>query len=301
MSANDFSDYLSLVSGMSRSALSPRGAGARPCGLNLGLPAARLLLQDDLLIHAGLVEASDLLAQAPILELTDAIGHRRPVYGMLVLHLHQLARLHRHESLEESGRLSPLDVNLSRCLVSLANSQPVPTSDPDSTDHVSARPIDLSLWLHWCVLLHLKQLGERFDRRRQLPVLEALIRSTGETGPLSPAPTDADQSPDAWAYRDLVALHALFGLGVWCDKPHWLARAHAAAVYHVENTQPDYFTNQPWALAAFLHHPDTRSFGEQQLHDCSINPGGETGGLSVLAGLLLADAAATLRVATPVA
>jgi hypothetical protein len=251
--------------------------------LDLGRVPARLLLADDPLLHQPLVDAADALASASILALPDPLGHTRPHYGYLVLHLLQLARLHHHDSLADTHHLDAFDAHLTRAFSALAKSIP-PTP----------LPIDQTLWLQSCVRLYLKQLGERLDRRRQLLVLDALIASTGESGPLSPV--NPDESPDTWTYRDLTALHALFNLGFWFDKPHWLDRARHAAIYHCENTQPDYFTNQPWALAAFLYFPQTRTLGEQQLHDCTLNAGGETGGLSTLTGMLLADAVAAMRV-----
>lgn len=110
-------------------------------------------------------------------------------------------------------------------------------------------------------------------------------------GPLHPQA--ADDAPDHWTYRELLTLHAWYTLA--CDAPsaEGLARAHSAALYHQQHTQPDYTTYQPWALAAFLSRPETVPFAEQQLHDVRHHLSVEGGPGAVVAALLLADAWAT--------
>jgi len=86
----------------------------------------------------------------------------------------------------------------------------------------------------------------------------------------------------------LVGLHALARLALLRRHKTWAKRVEEIAMYHLENTQPDNATNQPWGLFAFLWSAKTRSFAEQQMHDATAHSGGA---VSPLAAMLLADAA----------
>lgn len=103
-----------------------------------------------------------------------------------------------------------------------------------------------------------------------------------------------EDSPDAWVYRELVGLHGVFGMFsagyLDCEDI-----AGPVARYHLQHTQPDYTTYQPWALAAFLWFPETVGFAEQQLHDVQTHLSIEGPAGALVPGLLLADAYATLR------
>ena len=104
----------------------------------------------------------------------------------------------------------------------------------------------------------------------------------------------AADAPEAWVYREMVALHGLVGMFCLHGGAALALRVRSAAVYHLHHTQPDYTTYQPWGLAAFLWFPETVSFAEQQLHDVQthLSLAGPAGAL--VPGLLLADAYATL-------
>jgi len=105
---------------------------------------------------------------------------------------------------------------------------------------------------------------------------------------------DRDQAPDHWTYRELTGLHALHALADLTGNAHWAQRVACAARFHQANTQPDYTTYQPWALAAFLATPETVPFAEQQLHDVETHLNVAGGPGAVVPALLLADALATL-------
>jgi len=105
---------------------------------------------------------------------------------------------------------------------------------------------------------------------------------------------------DTWTYRELTALHALANLALLRRNPNWAKRVEQVATYHVQHTQPDNATNQPWSLFAFLWSsaPGCQSFADQQLHDLTAHAAstGSSTGLSAgtpnpLAAMLLADAA----------
>ncbi|MEM1446585.1 MAG: hypothetical protein AAGF84_11045 [Planctomycetota bacterium] len=103
-----------------------------------------------------------------------------------------------------------------------------------------------------------------------------------------------DDAPDAWVYREMVGLHATFNQA-FRQSPDFYGAAHDVARYHLQHTQPDYTTYQPWALAAFLYFPDTVGFAEQQLHDVETHLHVEGPPGALVPGLLLADAVVTLR------
>ncbi|MEM7577995.1 MAG: hypothetical protein AAF328_11050 [Planctomycetota bacterium] len=118
------------------------------------------------------------------------------------------------------------------------------------------------------------------------------------SGSEQPAPLQAQQidvAPDEWTYREMVGLHAAMLLATELNHRSLVDRCHAAARYHLQHTQPDYTTYQPWALAAFLYFPDTVGFAEQQLHDVETHLHVEGPPGALVPGLLLADAYATLK------
>lgn len=79
----------------------------------------------------------------------------------------------------------------------------------------------------------------------------------------------ADESLDGYIFDELASLQALAHLVVRSKRfPEDLGRLPSACRYHLENTQPDNVTNQPWGLAAFMLLPETESFAQQQVHDC---------------------------------
>ena len=94
-------------------------------------------------------------------------------------------------------------------------------------------------------------------------------------------PADVDAAPDTWVFEDLIWLHALHRAGRREE------RVAEAVAYHVEHTQPDYTTYQPWAIGAFATAPGGASFAEQQLHDVRTHLSIEGGAGAVVIALLL--------------
>ncbi len=82
---------------------------------------------------------------------------------------------------------------------------------------------------------------------------------------------------EVWTESELSALQALWWLGqrdlIYRD------RARAAALWHIENTQPDNATNRPWAIPVFLEiairdtSPDARLYAETLLHNAIATNG----------------------------
>src|SRR5690606_33037121 len=98
-----------------------------------------------------------------------------------------------------------------------------------------------------------------------------------------------NESPDTWTYRELTGLHALANLALLRRNTAWARRVKEIAGYHLEHTQPDFTTYEPWALFAFGWTPATSDFAQQQLHDVQTHLA--SGGVDLTAAaLLLADA-----------
>ncbi len=76
---------------------------------------------------------------------------------------------------------------------------------------------------------------------------------------------------EVWTESELSALQALWWLARRQRATH--GRLRAAAVWHIENTQPDNATNRPWAIPVFLeiaireHSHDARLYAETLLHN----------------------------------
>lgn len=202
--------------------------------------------------------------------LADSAGHRRPIYFLLALHLALRALQVKEQPLPEQA------IELLNRLASSADS--------------AEEPIDLKLWRLLC-LADAAALGLKVVESSSLvdQTLQA-ITPPGRDGSLHRH--DPDESLDAWTYRELISLHALHGLAQVTGDGALREHAMRVVRHHVEYTQPDNTTNQPWALSAFLTLADDTGFADQQLHDATAQgsrlQSGKAPGL--VAGLLLADA-----------
>jgi hypothetical protein len=96
-------------------------------------------------------------------------------------------------------------------------------------------------------------------------------------------------NPDTHAYHELVVLHAAASYAVQAEDRGVASAVARATRFHMNQTQPDHATEQPWALFAFLWNPESRPLADQILHACAA---GESSGVSLL---LLADALYCLR------
>jgi hypothetical protein len=99
-------------------------------------------------------------------------------------------------------------------------------------------------------------------------------------------------SPETLTYHELVILHAAASYAVQAaDRPLSIAVAKSAE-FHLNHTQPDHATTEPWALFAFIWHAPARPMADQILHATSTqHPGPQTG----IPAVLLADALYCLR------
>jgi hypothetical protein len=217
--------------------------------------------------------------------LVDAAGHGRDVYFPLVVHLNFAALRCRAASLSPEDQFvirQALEAALAAQRLLLAAYRP---------EIESGR----TAWALW-VALNLAEAaavgGRAEDQALSEAAVTAVLSRPGPGGSLHPL--EASQALDAWTYDELAGLHALANLAMLARNSGWARRVEEVARYHLENTQPDNTTNQPWGVLAFAWSAGTRSFAEQQLHDATAH-GALTGLGRGLAGMLLADAAAGLR------
>ncbi|MBI1336034.1 MAG: hypothetical protein GC164_03625 [Phycisphaera sp.] len=253
------------------------------------LPAGALLLRDDVSHHAALGAVFKRL----ITEGNPAPGnpfnkHARAIYHPLVVHVALRAFALRYETLPVSvwgvcEDALPALVEPMRGIEEFTDAPP----HPEVTD--------LVLWEALCLYEQARLAARDIDSEWITAVVHQAISQPGPGGSLHAMQnTDSsDVSLDAWTYRELCALQALWRLATLTGEGTWLKRAREAAHYHVQNTQPDHTTTQPWALAAFLFDDSTAPFGEQQLHDATTQAG-MSDDIGVTA-LLLCDAAETLH------
>ncbi len=118
-------------------------------------------------------------------------------------------------------------------------------------------------------------------------VIHQIVSSPADEGAL--IKQAKDESIDAWTYRELVGLHALANAALLRKNAAWSVRVEEIALYHLYHTQPDHYTSEPWGLFGFLWSQKTRSFGEQQIHDCQAY------GLADWSSVLLADSVRCLQ------
>ncbi len=291
MNEFDFNKYVRLISlmgaKMAQSVILRQGSRLNPSSIALATPLVEPIVSD-LPTPARIITqvAESLLRTAEegpaLLSLRDAGGQSRPYYGLLasavVFHAHRLAPSD--------------DVRIKRQLRYLNEILELLIGSP-------AAETDIAFFTSICYAIGagIKAGVGRHDADSLLKRLNARLAPKGWLSP--PHHADDEIQPDVLSYRELVALHGVYALARLYAQPDLIARCQVVADLHVEYTQTDYFTNQPWGLACFLSRPATVMLGEQQLNDCSITvsqqallPGHPPGAINAL---ILADAWVTLH------
>jgi hypothetical protein len=105
-------------------------------------------------------------------------------------------------------------------------------------------------------------------------------------------PTASDNPETHW-YHELVVLHAATVYAAQAQDEELAAAIARNAEFHLNETQPDHATNQPWGLAAFARNPSTRPVADGMLHAAATIGRG-----SGVTSILLADALYCLRLWT---
>lgn len=118
--------------------------------------------------------------------------------------------------------------------------------------------------------------------------------AAGHLHPLTP-----ETVVETFTYEELGALHAAYNAVAMPGGEELVMPVERLVKWHVENTQPDHGTQEPWGLAAFAALDETGTFAPQQIHDARVRV--ERGEEAVVGGggelgvivALLADAVIT--------
>jgi hypothetical protein len=149
------------------------------------------------------------------------------------------------------------------------------------------------LWHHWLLQLDQHSPQPPVERARLAALWSNAFRHQTSVGTLHPF--TAETLLDAFVYDELCALHAAYNAAKLSGDPRMLEQVQRAVRWHVENTQPDHTTHEPWALAAFAELDDTGTFAEQQLHAAVAHLRHTDLAEASLLRALLADAEMTMR------
>jgi hypothetical protein len=106
---------------------------------------------------------------------------------------------------------------------------------------------------------------------------------------LKAGPSD---NPETLWYHELVLLHAAASYAVQSNDALATAAVMQAADYHLNETQPDHASAQPWALLAFIWRHEAQPLADQMLHALQVQQPQTSGGVP---SMLLADALYCLR------
>lgn len=104
-------------------------------------------------------------------------------------------------------------------------------------------------------------------------------------------PSRSDNPETLW-FHELQIVHAVASLGMQAADAGLVASARRAAEFHLNETQPDHATNQPWGLPAFLIHADTHVMADALLHAANVEQPRQLSGVSLI---LIADALYSCR------
>lgn len=99
-------------------------------------------------------------------------------------------------------------------------------------------------------------------------------------------------NPETHWYHELVTLHAIASYAAQSETRPLAGVVRRATEFHLNETQPDHASNQPWAAFAFLWNPATRPLADQLLHAASVQHPSGAGGVTLM---LLSDCLYCLR------
>ena len=121
-------------------------------------------------------------------------------------------------------------------------------------------------------------------------VFQALLDQQQPSGAFLRA-TSAD-NPEVHWYHELVILHAAADFAAWTGDPAMAAAVVRATLFHLDETETDHATGQPWGLPAFVRVAGAEPLADAALHAVSAHQPGGASGLSLF---LLADTLYGLR------
>jgi len=123
----------------------------------------------------------------------------------------------------------------------------------------------------------------------------AIIARQAPAGPYLVA--TARDNPETLWFHELQVAHAVASYALQSGEAGALASGRRAAAWHLNETQPDHATNQPWGLTAFLAEPDARVMADGLLHAAAVQQaaGDAPAEPDAVTLILLADALYSLR------
>jgi hypothetical protein len=203
----------------------------------------------------------------------DAGGHQRPVYRPLLIYCWLLA----YENLPLPAWTSPL-----RRWCELARKSAGSISSTERTKASNGGAITESVWCALAIFVA----GELFHdpgwRDAGHGVMIDLCEHQQPSGAFLIA--TASDNPETFWYHELILLHAVASFAAWSGDARPRRSAMCSAAFHLNETQPDHATSQPWGLPAFVRYAPM--LADQMLHTMTTQQPAGIDGVSLM---LLAD------------
>jgi uncharacterized protein YbaR (Trm112 family) len=220
----------------------------------------------------------------------DQSGHRRHVYRGLLLYTTLLGlTLADHDRPNWPRILRPILDSLEMRLAQMDWSTNAGGALPASGGAAATEAAWNALALHVASALY----NQPFWRATARQTFHRFAAAQQPAGPFLRA--TASDNPETHWYHELVLLHAVATFAAHTNDTHLAGAAARNAAFHLNQTQPDHATNQPWALHAFAQHPDTRPLADHLLHAATLLGGAGGSTNRGVTSILLADALYCLR------
>ena len=222
----------------------------------------------------------------------DAAGHHRPLYRPMLVYAFIQAFRTVYESLppSEFGRWE----ESTRAFADLLEAE-LGDVTWDETFTLAARGANVADIAWTALALHAA--GKVFIRDAWIDlasdVFGKITRAQQPAGPFLLA--GASDNPETHGYHELAILHAAASYAVQAEDRTLAAAVERSTAFHMNETQPDHATAQPFALFSFVWNSGTRPFADQVLHAVQTNrptPSAD------IASILLADTLYCLRLFT---
>lgn len=101
-----------------------------------------------------------------------------------------------------------------------------------------------------------------------------------------------DDNPEPWWANELLILHALCSFARITRDESLVSPLMNCVEFHLKEIQPDHATNEPWAIHAFILHPEGNPTAETLLHAAMVNGSGT---LTPISRWVIRDALRALR------
>jgi hypothetical protein len=287
-----FKKYADMITAQLRTAFPnvPAGQG-QEIAVECGIVYPRVLIEPksaDLSPADRVIElaSSDRLSSIPIVDRAD---HHRPVYtGLLIYSLLQTYRI-AYETLS-AANFGRWEEGL-RPWCDMLESELTNIDWPDD-GMPGSRGANASeaVWM----ALALFVAGKVFVRDAWTDLASdtfgKLMR--GESNRQTFLIASPSDNPETLWYHELTILHAAASYAVQSEDRTVATGVARKTLFHLNETQPDHATSQPWGLFAFIWNPQTRMLADQLLHATSVQHPESSDGVSLM---LLADALYCLR------